>query len=116
MVAFPVMKQYVIDEIRLPDHEKIKTYLDQTFGEAEVGGIYWIPLDPEVLTPVQEAHKECRPFYFAIDLTPERLSGELLIRTKSRLRCDCIGYATDRQRNWIMKSIDALFEKLEIKI
>ena len=115
MVACRIMKQYVIDEIRSQDYEKIKAYLDQTFGEAEMGGIYWIPLDPKMLTHVQEAHKECQPFYFAIDLAPGRLACEFLIRTKSRLRCDCIGYATDRQRNWVMKTIDAIFEKLETK-
>ena len=109
------MRQYVIDELRSQDYEKIRTHLDAVFGHSDLGGIYWVPLDPELLTQIQEAHTECQPFYFIIDLKPDRLSGEFLIRTKNRIRCDCIGYAIDRQRDWVLKSIDALFAKLKIK-
>ena len=108
------MKQYVIDEIRAADHEKIKAYLDAEFGPAEMGGIYWIPLPKEVLNEVQRAHKPCQPFFVALDLEPERLSCELLIRTRNRIRCDCISYATESQRNWLIGVVDAVFEKLEI--
>jgi hypothetical protein len=38
------MKQYVIDELRPEDHNKIKKYLDETYGSAEIGGIYWVPI------------------------------------------------------------------------
>ena len=38
------MKQYVVDEIRPADYEKIKAYLDAEFGPAEMGGIYWVPV------------------------------------------------------------------------
>mgnify|MGYP001824474853 FL=1 len=108
------MKQYVIDEIRAADHEKIKAYLDADFGPAEMGSIYWIPVAPEMLSEVQNAHKTCWPFFFALDLEPERLTCELLIRTRGRMRCDCIHYATESQRNWLISVVDAVFEKLEI--
>lgn len=108
------MKQYVIDEIRSADHEKIKSYLDAEFGPAEMGSIYWIAVPEEVLNEVQIAHKPCQPFFFALDLEPERLSCELLIRTRRHVRCDCISYATESQRNWLISVLDAVFEKLEI--
>jgi hypothetical protein len=108
------MKQYVIDEIRAADHDKIKAYLDAEFGPAEMGGIYWIPVAEEMLNEVQKAHKSCQPLFFALEFEPERLSCELLIRTKSRIRCDCISYATESQRNWLISVVDAVFEKLEI--
>ena len=108
------MKQYAIDEIRAADYEKIKVYLDTEVGPAEMGGIYWIPVPEEMLNEVQMAHKSCRPFFFALDLEPERLSCELLIRTRCRIRCDCISYATESQRNWLINVVDAVFEKLEI--
>ena len=114
MLASGIMKQYVIDELRYQDYEKIKTYLDESFGESDLEGIYWLPLDPEILTEVQAAHTTCQPYYFVIDLAPERLSCELLMRTRSRIRCDCISYANERQRNWIIKALDAVLEKLEI--
>jgi len=106
------MKQYVVDEIRAPDHEKIKVYLDREFGPPKMGGIYWIPIAGDMLSDVQHAHKQCQPFFFALDFAPDRLSCELLVRTKNRVRCECIGYATESQRNWIVSIVDAMFEKL----
>lgn len=109
------MKQYVIDEIRATEHEKIRRYLDDTYGEASLDGLYWIPLVDYLLNDVQHAHTECHPFFFALELQPERLCCELLIRTRQRMRCDCIGYANPAQRNWIVDVIDAMFEKLGLK-
>ena len=76
--------------------------------------LYWIPLDDEILTLEQIAHKECYPFYFAVDLEPERISFELLVRTQNRIRCDCMAYATEKQRNWLIRSVDIMFSKLGI--
>ena len=108
------MKQYVIDELRYEDYERIRAYFDESFGEPALGCIYWLPLDPEIVTEVQAAHASCRPFYFALDLSPDRLSCELLVRTRNCIRCDCIAYANERQRNWLITTLDALLEKLEI--
>lgn len=108
------MKQYVIDEIRPEDYMKIKAFLDKKYAEAELGGLYWIPVDEALLTSLQAAHRSCQPFYMALDLEPSKLSCELLIRTQQRVRCDCMEYATQEQRNWIIGSIDQMFQQLEI--
>ncbi len=108
------MKQYVIDELRLEDHEKIKTYMDEHFGPADMGDIYWIPLDPDLYDEKQLSHDECRPFYFTIHLSSMSLIVELLLRTKSRIRCDCIKYATKEQFFWLICFVDAILERLEI--
>jgi len=108
------MKQYVIDELRLPEHYKIKKYLDETYGPAELGEIYWVPLAAELLTEIQLEHSDCQPFYFAIELAENRLAVEMLVRTRNRIRCACIGYASKDQRIWIMDVVDDIFEKLDI--
>ncbi|MGD9132858.1 MAG: hypothetical protein PVF78_04380 [Desulfobacterales bacterium] len=108
------MKQYVIDEIRPRDHQKVKQYLDAAYGPVEMGAIYWVPIAADVLTDIQLAHTDCQPFYFAIELEKERLVLELLVRTKKRIRCACIGYASRDQLIWIMEVVDAIFEKLDI--
>ncbi len=108
------MKQYVIDELRSEDYNKIKKYLSEAYGFAEMGGIYWVPIATEALTEIQHAHTDCQPFYFAIDLEEDRFALELLVRTKNRVRCACIAYASKDQRNWIMDVVDAIFEKLNI--
>lgn len=108
------MRQYVIDELRPDDHKKLIVYLDENFKSSDIDGIYWIPLEEENLTDVQAGHVDCQPFYFAVELKPDMLVCELLIRTKSRVRCDCISYATQKQLTWLISFVDGIFDKLEI--
>ena len=108
------MKQYVIDELRPEDYEALKKYLDEQFGQAEMDGIYWIPVAAELLADIQLPHEECRPHFLALDLDQDRIACELLVRTKNRMRCDCIQYATVNQRNWLIELIDNMFSRLEI--
>jgi hypothetical protein len=109
------MKQYVIDELRPKDYETIKAYMDENFNSSNVGGIYWLQLDQNILTEVQKEHAECQPFYFAVDLEQNLMAFELLVRTKNRIRCNCMGYATEKQRNWLVGFADSIFDKLKIK-
>lgn len=108
------MKQYVIDEIRPHEHQTLKAYLDERFGDPTMDGVYWIPVEKALLSPRQRAHDECQPFFFALELLPQSLAVELLVRTRQRIRCDCIAYATEAQRNWIINTVDAVFEALEL--
>jgi hypothetical protein len=108
------MKQYVIDEIRPQDYEKIKAYLDEKFGSSGLDGLYWIPVDETLLSATQSAHPNCAPFFMSLELTEDRLAGELLVRTRNRVRCDCIHYADKRQRDWLLETMDAMFDKLGI--
>ena len=111
------MKQYVIDELRLEDHARLKTYLDETLGDSGVDGLYWLPLDREKLAEPQTAHQgDCGPFFFALELEESKLVCEFLVRTRERIRCACIQYATEDQRNWLMAVADAMLEKLEIAV
>lgn len=110
------MKQYVIDELRPQDHEMIKAYLDENFVSSGVGGIYWIPLDKDHFSKTQTEHVDCQPFYFAVALEPNLIAFELLVRTKNKIRCGCMGYATEKQRNWLIGFADAIFDTLKINI
>jgi len=108
------MKHYHIDELRPGDYEKLKAYLDEHYGPSQMEGLYWLPLKEELLDDVQTAHTDCQPFYFALELKPTAISFELLIRTRSRVRCDCIHYANAAQRESIVQLADTLFETLKI--
>jgi hypothetical protein len=108
------MKQYVVDELRPDDHRKLKAYLDTHHSVPEFDGLYWLPLDTSMLEAVQADHSACQPFYFALELFSDRLAVELLVRTNQRSRCQCIRYASERQRNWLVQVIDAMFEKLGV--
>lgn len=109
------MKQYVVDELRPADHEKVKAYLDAHYAVPSFPGLYWVDLIPEQYAETQQAHQDCRPFYFALELSPDRLCCEMLVRSRQKIRCACIRYATERQRNWLIAVVDAFFEQLEIQ-
>jgi hypothetical protein len=108
------MKQYVIDELRPDDVKKLKAHLDDHYGAPGFDGLYWLPLDLAAYEGAQEKHIDCQPFYFAAELSSDRLNCELLVRTNKRVRCDCIRYATENQRNWLIRSIDAICDRLDI--
>jgi len=108
------MKQYVVDELRPLDYTVIKSHLDERIGASGMPGLYKLPIDPEMLTAVQRHHTHCQPFYFAIDLEPSRMACELLVRSDQKIRCNCIGYATENQRNWLIQLTDMMLDQLKI--
>jgi hypothetical protein len=108
------MKQYVIDELRPEDCRKIKGYLDNHFGPPDMGEIYWVPLDVSLYTKEQKAHTRCHPLYLVIHLEPASLAAELLVRTRNRVRCDCIRYVNEEQMNWFISFVDSIFSRLNI--
>ncbi len=110
------MKQYVIDELRQEDFIRLKDYIHENFLPSGVSGVYWLPIDKNNLTDVQLEHVDCQPYYFALDLDPQFISCEFLVRSKKEIKCECIGYATEKQRNWMIDVIDTMFDLLEIKI
>lgn len=110
------MKQYVIDELRPKDFERIQDHLKERFGASAMDGVFWIPLDAALYTSVQASHKDCQPFFLAVEMVPpDRMACELLVRTHSRMRCSCIAYATEAQRNWLIDYIDTLLERFAIQ-
>ena len=110
------MRQYVVDQLSGDDFKKLRKYLEKKYGKPEFDSIFWLPLAHLTLNPVQLAHDECQPFYTVIELQEEQLVGELLVRTKNKMRCDCMGYATEKQRNAIVDQIDGILNELEISI
>ncbi len=110
------MKQYVIDGLRLQDFHKLKEYFDRHLIGSPIDGIYWLELDPAVLTSVQKTHEACRPHVFALMLEETYLSCEFLVRIEKKIKCDCMGHATREQREWLMDQVDAILEKLDIHV
>lgn len=108
------MRLYLIDGLRLNDYKKLKDYFDEHLESSPLGEIYWLELDKQILSPIQKKHKECYPHVFALMLEETRLSSEFLVRIKKKIKCDCMGWATKEQRNWLMEYVDDIFKKLGI--
>jgi hypothetical protein len=110
------MKQYVIDQLRETDHEKVLEFLQKNAGASEFGDVFWVQLPVELYSDTQRAHEQCAPFRFAVNLSLNRVDFELLVRSRQVLRCSCIGYADENQRNYIIDYADRMLEELKIKI
>ena len=110
------MKQYVIDGFSLQDYHALKKYFDVNLETASVEGIYWLELDQKILSPIQSDHDACGPHVFGLMLESTYLSCELLVRIKTNIKCDCMGYATKEQRDWLIDQTDAILEKLAISV
>jgi hypothetical protein len=110
------MKQYVIDQLSSQDYLLVKDYLDKHFKNAGMDDIYWIPIDENLLSEVQKSHTQCQPFCFAVEIVPNKITWELLVRTNNCMRCNCMGYANELQINWLVEFADSILERLKIKI
>ncbi|MCA1795876.1 MAG: hypothetical protein ABR534_07480 [Desulfotignum sp.] len=110
------MKQYVIDGLRPQDYNRLQDYLDQYTNAAGIVGVYWLELEHTLLTPLQAEHESCFPHVVALKLENTCLTCEFLVRTKKHIRCDCMAYANREQRNWLIDQMDAILEKLAIRI
>lgn len=110
------MKQYLIDGLSPYDYEKLKRYCDETFGPPSLGSIYWVAIAPEILNEEQRAHVDCQPHYFVLELEQQHLSCELLVRIKNSIKCDCMGYADKKQREWFMDRVDGILDGLDITV
>lgn len=110
------MKQYVIDQLRPADYFKLKSCIEMNCQFSGFPGIYWLILPDDMLEKIQIEHQDCKPFYFALELSEFALSCEFLIRTIKSVRCDCMGYASVSQRNWLIQTIDDFFHQLEITV
>jgi hypothetical protein len=108
------MKQYVIDQLREHDFLALEAHLNDHAEGGDLPGIYWVPIPQELYEATQSEHADCQPFYFAVSLDRRAISFELLIRTRLRLRCGCIGYASRVQRDYILAYADGLFEQLKL--
>ncbi len=110
------MKQYVIDQLRESDYEKILEFLKKNTEASEFGDIFWVMLPGELYSDIQREHKQCHPFCFAVNLSFNQVDFELLIRSRSILRCACISYADRRQMDYVIDYAERMLGELKIRI
>jgi len=108
------MKQYVIDELRPGDADKIRKYLSENVQIGPLPDVYWVWIQEEMLDIDQRDHHQCQPHYWAIEISDHHLACELLIRSSQRMRCNCVKYANETQRNIIIQWIESLLVELNI--
>ena len=109
------MRQYVIDEIQKKDMERVRAYLADRTQATGMTEIYWLGLPPDLLSSGQWEHRDCGPFYLAIEVGQDFIKFEFLIRAQNKFRCECIQYANPAQESFLLKFVHTLIADLVLK-
>ncbi len=108
------MRQFLVDEIPRRQMEEIEAYLKENTIPSGLEKIYWLEVPEDLLSGIQQEHRECGPHYWAIETGKDFLKFEFLVRGRRRLRCDCVQYATPAQEAFLLNSAHRLIEALEL--
>jgi len=110
------VRQFVIDELRPAEVDRIEEFISRNCEKASLGRLYWLDMPDDLLAPVQYEHREsCAPYSAAIELADRKVIFELLVRSRQKLRCACIGYANQQQRQYILNFADTVIRECGIK-
>jgi len=109
------MRQYKIDQLSREERANVESYLKRTLKPGPVAGVYWIEVTQDLLSKEQRDHEECGPFFFAVELEDEAVSFELLVRSQVNLHCSCIAYASEAQRDFVLRFADNMLQAERIR-
>jgi hypothetical protein len=108
------MRGYLIDELSPSNIQKIREFLREHAIRSSLDHIFWVRIPDDLLSETQFQHSKCRPHVFAVELGQDWVKLELFVRTLKSMRCDCPGYSTPQQRNFILNFADGMIEQLNI--
>ena len=108
------MRSYVIDELAGSTVRHLQDRLTDMGGASSVEKLFWLPVDQELLTPIQCEHlPECGPYKMAVELKDESVRLELLVRAAGKLRCECICYLHPAAERTKMNKLDTLIAAIQ---
>ena len=109
------MRTYTIDQLEEADIAAINARLLDMELQAGLEGVYWLPVPREMLTPVQEEHVgSCGPYCLALEVGPNAVHLELLVRGIGRIRCECLSFASQELRNHMIEYLEGMLNDLKI--
>ena len=106
------MRQFLVDEIPLRQIGVIEDYLKKKTIVSGLEKIFWLEIPEDLLSSIQYEHKGCGPHYLAVELGQDFLKFEFLVRSRKRLRCDCVQYATEAQENYLLNFAHTLIQTI----
>ncbi|WP_027722724.1 hypothetical protein [Maridesulfovibrio zosterae] len=111
------MRNYLLEDIYEEDLAKIVDALKELELAGPIEDIFYLPLPKNLLQDVQKEHlPECGPYFMALEVMEGSIKIELLVRAQSKIRCECVSYATPEQRNHMLDYIDKFIGDLGIHL
>ena len=108
------MRAYLIDELSPSKLDAIREFLGENAIRSSMDQIFWVRIPDDLLSGMQFQHSKCKPHVFAVELGQDWVKLELFVRTLRNMHCDCPGYSTVQQRNFILNFADGMIERLNI--
>lgn len=108
-----IMRAYLVDEISLSDMKKAETFLKKNAISSSLDKIFWVEIP--FVTEIQQAHSDCMPHVFGIELGVNWIKLEFFIRSLNNMRCNCPGYSNKQQSQFIIDYAQRLIDKLDLK-
>lgn len=108
------MRSYLIDEISRPQMERIRGFLQRKAVRSRLEDVFWVEFPEGLLEEAQAGHVTCRPHVFAVELGPDWVKFELLVRSLKVAHCPCHSYCTPRQREYVLGLAHEMITDLEI--
>ena len=109
------MRSYLIDEISSSDMDKISEFLKKNAIKSSLGQILWVRMPDNLLSDIQNEHRDCRPHVFSAELGLDWIKLEFYVRSLKKMRCTCPAYCTNPQRDFIINFVHDMIEQLGIK-
>lgn len=107
------MRSYVIDELSETTLEHLAEYFTANDCTSTVKSLFWLPVEEELLTPVQQEHLNiCGPYQMAVEFGEDSVKLELLVRAKNVLRCECVRYLTPEAERSMMQKLDRILMEI----
>jgi hypothetical protein len=115
------MRSYLIEDIYEDNAKKIATALDEKGWRGPIEGIWYLPVPEERLTDEQREHLgECGPYMMALEkvdrVEEHDFKLELLVRSRNRIRCSCVAYASPEQREHMIGLLDDFFRDQDVPV
>ncbi len=111
------MRTYRIDDLQNDECQRLVERFHELECNADIEDLYWLPVPQSMLSDIQKEHQEtCAPYVMALEIIPGALSLEMLVRSRTKLRCDCVHYASPELQIHMITYLHELLEELDIHV
>jgi hypothetical protein len=109
------MRYYLMDELSEKDMAEAERFLKKNAVESGIERLFWVEIPEDRLDETQSRHRDCRPYFFSIELGLNWMKAEFFIRTLRDMTCSCSGYCNLAQRRFVSDYMEDMAGKSGIR-
>ncbi|MBU0515955.1 MAG: hypothetical protein KJ621_14405 [Proteobacteria bacterium] len=109
------MRQLLLDELSAEDVDRIRRWLADNAEASGLEGVYWVDVPEDLLSDRQRTEAGGRPYSFAVEVGPDYVKLEFLVRSRYSLHHPGTDFATAPQRLFILEYSDRMLQELKVR-